>query len=326
LIKENSLKSLGYDDILLLPKYSSINSRDDVNLYRETDKYIPIFSAPMKDISEAELVISICKAGGVGVLHRFFENDNDRYESIEHISSKCEGFGISIGLNDAVEEEKIVKFASDNGCKFVTIDSASGYLQKTIDVVKWLYLKRKLNKWDFKIIAGNVVDSVGCYDLAQAGADIIRVNIGSGLQCLTSKSIGIGLPPLTAIQESADVKKRFPNLMLLSDGGIYNAGQALKAMVFGADGVMIGSLFGRSKECNNDGFIYGMSSYKLQERMNKTKKSNEGTVTMIPESEIKPFKEIWNEILYGLRSGMSYIGCDDINKLHDTVVEYIVTK
>jgi IMP dehydrogenase len=324
LIKESSLKSLSYDDVLLLPKQSNIKSRDDVNLYR--GNYIPIFSAPMKNISEPELVINMCKSGGVGILHRFFEDDNKKYEAIENISNNCENFGVSIGLNDAIEEEKVVKFASDNGCKFVVIDSANGYLQKTLDVVKWLYLKRKLNNWDFKIIAGNVVDSIGCYNLALAGADIIRVNIGSGAQCLTSKNIGIGLSPLTAIKESTEVKKKFPNLILLSDGGIYNAGQALKAMVFGADGVMVGSLLGRSKECNNNGLIFGMSSYALQERMNKTKKSNEGIATIIPESEIKPFKEIWNELLYGIKSGMVYVNCDDINKLHETIVEYIVIK
>lgn len=324
MIKESSLKSLSYDDILLLPQYSSIKSRDDVNLYK--GNYIPIFSAPMKNISEPELVINMCKSGGVGILHRFFEDDNKKYEAIENISNNCENFGVSIGLNDAIEEEKVVKFASYNGCKFVVIDSANGYFQKTLDVVKWLYLKRKLNHWDFKIIAGNVVDSIGCHNLALAGADIIRVNIGSGNLCLTSKSIGIGLSPLTAIKESTEVKKKFPNLILLSDGGIYNAGQALKAMIFGADGVMIGSLLGRSKECNNDGLIFGMSSYTLQERINKTKKSNEGIATIIPESEIKPFKEIWNELTYGIKSGMTYVNCDDINKLHDIVIEYIVTK
>jgi IMP dehydrogenase len=164
---------------------------------------------------------------------------------------------------------------------------------------------------------------VGCHKLSRAGADIIRINIGSGAQCLTSKSIGIGCPALTSIQSCAGNKSIFPNVKLIADGGIYNPGDALKALCFGADGVMIGSLFGRAKEANNNGVIYGMSSYKLQERMNKTKKSNEGTVTIIPKDEIKPFQEIWNEFIYGLKSGLSYLGCNDINNLHDIDIEYI---
>jgi hypothetical protein len=90
---------------------------------------------------------------------------------------------------------------------------------------------------------------------------------------------------------------------------------------------MIGSLLGRSKECNNNGLIFGMSSFALQERMNKTKKSNEGTVTIIPPEEIKPLKEIYDEFIYGLKSSLSYIGCDDINTINDIDIEYIrITK
>jgi U3 small nucleolar RNA-associated protein 14 len=68
-----------------------------------------------------------------------------------------------------------------------------------------------------------------------------------------------------------------------------------------------------------------MSSFKLQERMNKTKKSNEGSVTLIPKEEIKPLKEIWDEFTYGLKSGLSYLGCSDINDLHDMQIEYILS-
>ena len=113
---------------------------------------------------------------------------------------------------------------------------------------------------------------------------------------------------------------------MLADGGIYNPGRALKSLVWGADGVMIGSLFGRAKESENNGIIFGMSSYELQERMNKTKKSNEGAVTIIPKEEIRPLEEIFNEFTYGLQSGLSYLGIDDINKIHETEIEYIKVK
>ena len=111
--------------------------------------------------------------------------------------------------------------------------------------------------------------------------------------------------------------------MLIADGGIYTPGDGLKALAFGADALMIGSLFGRAKEADNKGLIFGMSSYELQERMNKTKKSNEGKVTIIPQEEIRPLEDIFKEFTYGLKSGLGQLGVDDINNLHDAEIEYI---
>lgn len=322
---ESKLEPLNYSDIVLLPTGSKIDSRDSINLYNELG-YIPIFSAPMKNISEPEVVIGLGKLGAIGILHRFFDHTEEKYGAIEEISKYNVPYGISIGVNDWDNELKYVKYAIEHCCGFVTIDTASGYLKKTLNAVETLNNYRQVNNLNFRIICGNVCDALGCIDLAKAGTDIIRVNIGSGLQCLTSKSIGIGCPPLTAIKDCIDAKKYFPDVMLIADGGIYTPGDALKALCFGASGIMIGSLFGRAKETNNNGIIYGMSSYKLQERMNKTKKSNEGTVTIIPKDEIKPLAEIFNEFIYGLKSGLSYLGIDNINKISETEIEYIKIK
>jgi IMP dehydrogenase/GMP reductase len=200
---------------------------------------------------------------------------------------------------------------------------ASGYLHKTIRAVKELYNFRETSGFGFKIISGNVVDSSGCYDLAKAGVDGIRVGIGGGGQCLTSKSIGIGCPSLTSILDCSIIKDMFPEVMLIADGGISNPGRALKALCFGCDAIMIGSLFGRAQETNNNGVIFGMSSFKLQEQMGKSKKSNEGIVSIIPKEEIKPLEEIWNEFTFGLKSGLSYLGIDNINNIKSTDIEYI---
>ena len=325
-IYESDLEPLNYDDILLLPNYSNIVSRDDVNLFLSNKNYIPIFSAPMANISEVPLIIELCKLGGIGILHRFFESNQKRYESVDEISSKCNNYGISISIHDWENELKFVEYAVKHGCNFVVIDTASGYLQVTLSAIYNLRNFRKDNNLKFDIIAGNVVDDYGCYLLIDAGADIIRVNIGTGLQCLTSRSIGIGCPPLTAIANCATIKEEYPNIKLLADGGIYTPGDALKALAFGADGLIIGSLFGRAKESNNNGVIFGMSSFMLQERMNKSKKSNEGSVTIIPKEEIRSLKEIFEEFTYGLKSGLSYLGIANINELHEKDVEYIKVK
>lgn len=322
-IKQSELKPLNYDDILLLPNFSNVKSRDDVNLLIDGKNYMPIFSAPMKNISEVPFIIALDSLSGIGILHRFFQSNQERYDSVDQLDFICKNYGISIGINDWQDEIEFVKYATTKKCRFVVLDTASGYHQVTINALKKLDKLRKDNNLEFKIVAGNVVDLSACIELAKWGADIIRVNIGSGLQCLTAKSIGIGSPTLTAISDCAKIKDSYPEVMLLADGGIYNPGQALKALAFGSSGVMIGSLFGKAKECENNGLIFGMSSFELQDRMNKVKKSNEGIVTIIPKEEIRPLREIFNEFTYGLRSGLSYLGCDDVNKIHDIDIKYI---
>jgi IMP dehydrogenase len=326
LIIESSLEALGYDDVLLLPQHSNIKSRDDVNLFVSGKEYMPIFSAPMLNISEPELVIELGRLGGNGLLHRFFDNPKERYESIEKISEFDYSYGISISIREFEEELKYALYAIKNGATWVCIDTASAYLSSTLEAVKQLLDFRSSNHLMFDIMGGNVVDEIGAYKLALSGANSIRVNIGTGLQCLTSKSIGIGCPPLTAIKNTSLVKDRFPDVNIICDGGIRNSGDALKALCFGGDSIMIGSLFGKAIEAGNNGEIWGMSSYKMQERMNKPKKSNEGRVTNIPQEEIKPLREIYSEFTYGLKSGLSYLGCDNINDLHNMEIEYIKIK
>ena len=280
----------------------------------------------MKNISESDVVIKLGKLGAVGILHRFFKYNSERIDAVDNISSEHVKFGVAISIQDWQNEIKFVKYAADKGCQFVVLDTASGYMKLTLEFVQYLYGFRKGNNLDFKIISGNVCDITGCYNLAKAGTDMIRVNIGTGLQCLTSKSIGIGCPSLTAIRDCSFIHNEFPKLVLIADGGIYTPGDGLKALAFGANALMIGSLFGRAEEADNKGLIFGMSSYELQERMNKTKKSNEGKVTVIPQEEIRPLDEIFHEFTYGLKSGLGQLGVNDINKLHDTDIEYIKVK
>jgi NAD(P)H-dependent flavin oxidoreductase YrpB (nitropropane dioxygenase family) len=328
-VKEVDWESLNYDDVLLLPQWTDIKSRNDVDLFHYGENrtnYIPIFSSPMRNISEKKLVIEVCNKGGVGILHRFFNTEEDRYEAVREISQETDNFGVAIGINKFGYELEFTEYAYNNGCRFVTLDFANGYLQKGIDAVGFLKEFRDDNHLHFDIIAGNVVEETGCYYLAEAGADMIRMTIGSGQQCLTSKTHSIGCPTLTSIIQCSKIKNKFPNIKLLADGGISNPGQALKAFAFGSDGIMIGSLFGHSIECNNEGNIFGMSSFTLQEKMGKVKKSNEGRVTNIPQNELRPFHEIWDEFTYGLKSGLSYLGCKSLQNLHNIDVEYIKVK
>ena len=142
MISESDLKALDYDDVLLLPEQSSITSRKNIELTVENKTHHPIFSAPMKGISEPKFIIELDKLGGIGILHRFFQNDEERLTAISNLRS-VKNYGIAIGINDWNKELVFVNFAVKNGCKFIVIDTATGHMQRTIDSVYNLNYHRK---------------------------------------------------------------------------------------------------------------------------------------------------------------------------------------
>lgn len=328
MIIDSNLAALDYDDVLLLPQRTSIESRDDVVIY-DSNPYItyPIFMSPMKNISEPEMVIRIAELGGVGILHRFFTNEDDRYDAVSKISTSLDkfthSFGVAVGVKNIHHEIDFAEHSINMGASFVCVDAANGYMDKIVRVVDELnFLKSKYPK--FYIISGNVVDAIGVSSLAKAGSDYVRVGIGGGSLCSTRNFTGIGCPMLTAIEESALAKQNYP-VKIIADGGIRSSGEAMKAFAFGADAVMVGGLFGRAIEANNGGVIYGMSSAKLQSEMGKEIKSNEGLVKQIPQSDLRPISEIFNEFLYGIKSGLSYLNCRSLQELKTSPVHYIRT-
>jgi len=324
MIIKSELEPLDYDDVLLVPEQSSINSRKDVNIFVTDKKYMPIFSAPMRGISNVPFIKELSRLGGIGILHRFFSTEAERLEAIIQLRG-VSNYGVSIGINQWKKELVYVKLAVENGAKFICIDTATGHMQRTINSVSSLNEYRKKSGLDFKIVSGNVATYEGAYHLAQAGSDFIRVGIGGGSVCATRGVTSVGIPDLTAIQDCSNIKNFYPNVKIIADGGIKNSGNAMKAFVFGADYVMIGSLFGKSKESNNGGIVHGMSSYKLQNEMGKHLRSNEGLVIQIPQEDIRPLKEIYEEFIWGLKSGLSYLDCSDINELHNQEITYIKT-
>lgn len=322
MIVESQLKSLDYDDVLLVPEHSSIKSRMDVDLFVRGKKHLPIFSAPMKGVSSPEFIIELDRLGGVGILHRFFNNEGDRISAISKLKN-VKTYGIAIGINNWEKELVYVDFAVKNNCKYICIDTATGHMTRTIESVQKLHELRLSKNYTFDIVAGNIATFEGAYNLAKAGADIIRTGIGGGSVCSTRNVSSVGMPDLTAIQQASRVKENFPNIKILADGGIKDSGRAVKAFAFGADMIMIGGLFGKSIESNNGGVVYGMSSYKLQTEMGKSLKSNEGLIMDVPQEEIRPLKNIFDEFIWGIKSGLSYLDCFDLNDLHNQKIEYV---
>ena len=308
------LKGYDYDDLLLIPRRSEVNSRDEVdlsvNLYNVISLKIPIVASPMKGIISVDLIKGLSRLGGIGILHRFFNSKLEWQASISQI--KDYNFGVAIGLND----DNIYKLALDSGAKIICIDVANGYLRsildKTREVKDYIINNGFLHKC--LMMAGNVVTYQGAWDLYLNGAELIRVGIGSGGQCSTREVTGVGYPQLSAIDQCYD---RNSEWTVVADGGINEYGKATKALAMGAELVMIGSILARTFEsANNNGVIRGMASESFQEEYYTNIddiKSVEGIETKV-EKDISLFKLI-KRLTGGIRSGCTYLNARNLEEL-----------
>lgn len=223
----------------------------------------------------------------------------------------------------------------DAGADALVVDIAHGHSDYAIGTVK--EIKRRLG--DVEVVAGNVATSRGAADLISAGADAVKVGVGSGSICVTRVVTGSGVPQLTAIADSA-AGARESDIPIIGDGGIRNPGDVTKALAAGASSVMIGSLFAGTEESPGptvlrDGVRYkltrGMASLAatVDRRARGTRgagpKEDELIEEVIEESVpegvegLIPYKgrveEVVKQLVGGLRSGMSYSGAHGIQEL-----------
>ncbi len=203
----------------------------------------------------------------------------------------------------------------------IVVDIAHGHSTLAINTVK------KIKKeFDVEVVAGNVATKQGTEDLIAAGADGIKVGVGPGSICVTRIVAGAGVPQLTAILDSAEGAKD-EGIPLIADGGIRTSGDVAKALMAGADSVMLGSLLAGTTESpglpilrNGKRYkvIRGMASFGAtlgREAREKKGSFDEGDLeNVVPEGveALVPFKgsakDVVNQLIGGLKSGISYCG------------------
>ena len=205
-------------------------------------------------------------------------------------------------------------------------------VEKMFDVLKVSDEKIKDKIGNVDLIVGNVATANGTKDLIEAGADAIKVGVGSGSICITRIVTGAGVPQLTAIMNCASVAKD-KNIPIIADGGIRNSGDVTKALAAGASTVMIGSLLAGTDE--SPGIIVSRPNgrYKMTRGMaslgaaldRRTKETNsmdeEEMLEYVPEGveALVPYRgkasELINKLVGGLRSGLSYSNAKTIEEL-----------
>lgn len=456
LSQDRVMDGLTFDDVLLIPKRSTVRSRKEINtttrVTRHLELKVPIISAPMDTVTEHAMAITVARAGGIGIIHRFmtteqqveevlkvkrsesilieqpyslqadqklkeakrlmsqkgvsgllildergrlqgiltsrdilFERDLERRvteimtptkdlitappevdlkeaERILHKhkleklplvdkEGKLRGLITSRDLlsleehPDASKDEKgqlIVGAAvgvksgylersralRDAGADVLVLDVAHAHSDITLDAIR--SIKKAIP--DMELIAGNVATKEGTEDLIKAGADAVKVGIGSGSICITRIVTGAGVPQLTAIMECARVADD-AGVPIVADGGIRTSGDITKAIAAGSSTVMVGSLLAGTEESPGITVMREGRKYKLVrgmasvaasfDRSTRESEQNEedsavALLDYVPEG-VEAFvsykgnaSELISQLVGGLRSGMSYCGATEI--------------
>ena len=212
----------------------------------------------------------------------------------------------------------------------IVIDTAHGHSSRVINAIKAVKAKYP----NVEIVAGNVATGEATKALIDAGADAIKTGIGPGSICTTRVVTGAGVPQITAIDECVKAAKG-TGVPIIADGGVKFSGDVVKAIVTGADCVMIGSLFAGTEEAPGEVILFqgrsfktyrGMGSIGAMKQGSSDRYAQEGTVSdskYVPEgiegrvAYKGMLSEMVTQLVGGLRSGMGYSGCKDISQLQE---------
>lgn len=313
-------KGLSYDDVLLVPQYSDIESRRQVDIGSDLDDdlrfSLPVISSPMDTVTENDMALAMHKAGGLGLVHRY----NSVEEQVRHVAlvlvKDTEAtVGAAIGMTDDYEVRAMA--LRSVGAKVLCVDVAHGHHSVMERCLKTL--KDRFGE-SIHLMAGNVATLEGFDALASWGADSIRVGIGGGSICSTRLVTGHGIP---TFQSLLDISQTTYSSKIIADGGIKTTGDMVKAYAAGADFVMIGSMLAGTKETPGETFssnsgkkykVYrGMASADAQVDWRGKSSTPEGISTTVPYKG--SVEHILQDVGGGIRSGLSYSGVRNLSEL-----------
>jgi len=214
------------------------------------------------------------------------------------------------------------------GVDVIVVDTAHGHSKGVIDRVRWI----KETYPDVQVIGGNIATAAAAVDLADAGADAVKVGIGPGSICTTRIVAGIGVPQISAVSNvAAAMKER--GVPVIADGGIRFSGDISKAIAAGAHSVMIGSLLAGTDEAPGEVELFQGRSYKAYRGMGSIgamgqgsgdryfQDASKGIEKLVPEGiegrvACKgPMRNIVHQLMGGLRASMGYTGCATIDEM-----------
>mgnify|MGYP002713095723 CR=1 FL=1 len=319
---------LGFKDVMIRPKRSTLSSRSQVSLLRkfifrnsESEwEGIPIIAANMDTVGTFAMARVLSQHQMMTAIHKHYNREEWALFMESADESVTQNIAVSTGTSQADAEKLDYLLSHYPQLEFICIDVANGYSEHFVN-----FVKRTRDKYPGKtILAGNVVTGEMVEELILGGADIIKVGIGPGSVCTTRVKTGVGYPQLSAVIECADAAHGLGG-QIISDGGCKIPGDIAKAFGGGADFVMLGGMLAGHDESGGDLVaidgkqfkqFYGMSSQTAMEK-------HVGGVAEYRASEGKtvnieyrgPVVRTVQDMLGGLRSTCTYVGAKQLKEL-----------
>ncbi len=234
--------------------------------------------------------------------------------------------GAAVGVGDDLQARAPVLVEA--GVDILAVDTAHGHSAGVIAGVREL----KKTFPDMEVIAGNVATGAAAKELVDAGADAVKVGVGPGSICTTRVISGVGVPQISAIQDCAAAIKG-SGVPIIADGGVKYSGDIVKAIAAGAHSVMVGGLFAGTDESPGELVLYQGRSYKVYRGMGSLEAMKEGSKDRYFQDDVDiegklvpegiegrvpyrgPISATVFQMVGGLRSGMGYTGCKDLEEL-----------
>ncbi|WP_187976975.1 IMP dehydrogenase [Mycetocola sp. JXN-3] len=346
---------LTYDDVMLMPGHtdvlpSEVDTRS--RLTKRVSLSIPLLSAAMDTVTEATMAIEMARLGGLGILHRNL-SISDQAAMVARVkredTTPAERSEDIRGTRDETGRLRVgaaIGFFGDGwaragelleaGVDVIVVDTANGQSQGVLDIIRKIKKDPAFKGVD--VIGGQAATRDGARALVEAGVDAIKVGVGPGSICTTRVVAGVGVPQITAVYEASLVARQ-AGVPVIADGGLQYSGDIAKALVAGANTVMLGSLLAGTDESPGehvlaDGRVYktyrGMGSLgALQTRGARTSYSKdryfqadvgaddklipEGIEGRIPHSGA--LCDVLHQLVGGLRQSMFYVGARNVGEL-----------
>mgnify|MGYP003132195481 CR=1 FL=1 len=319
---ETMRDTLSYDDVLLCPQYSDLNTRKAVDLTSELDEVLkfklPVIASPMDTITETEMALAMSKAGALGVIHRYNSID-EQLKLVRGVWRENPDAKISAAIGVTGDYFERAMALCESGVQVLCLDVAHGHhalVKKALHELKNTFAE------SVHVMAGNVATLEAFEDLSRWGADSIRVGIGGGSICSTRLVTGHGIPTFQSVLDCARTKY---DTKIIADGGIKTTGDMVKAFAAGADFVMVGSLLAGTRETpgdvlkNNEGIKYkvyrGMASRNAQKDYRGRSSTPEGISTTVPYKG--GVEQILQDFHGGIASGLSYTGASSLKEFRN---------
>lgn len=310
---------------------------------REVMTRMPLVTAPVgiapedalavlaaRKVEKLPLVDSDGRLRGLFTVKDFVKAD--RYPHATKDASGRLVVGAAVGVGE--DAEKRARALVEAGVDFLVVDTAHGHSRAVVDMVRLLKQRTAVD-----VVGGNVATRAGAQALVDAGADGIKVGVGPGSICTTRVVAGVGVPQISAIHE-ASLAARPAGVPVIGDGGVQYSGDIAKALVAGADTVMLGSLLAGCEEAPGDvvfvngkqfksyrgmGSLGAMQSRGQARSYSKDRYFQDDVLSddkLVPEgiegmvAYRGPLGAVAHQLVGGLRAAMGYSGAASIEELH----------